>query len=85
VVEHEGLPSVLPPDGPLPRADAVVAIGHVLNYLSNEAAVARALAAIAAALRPGSVLALDRASGGEFPAGLVTVVRAFRRTGRASP
>jgi hypothetical protein len=28
---------------------------------------------------------LDQASGGEFPAGLVTVVRAFRRTGRASP
>jgi SAM-dependent methyltransferase len=66
VVEHDGLRAVLPPDGPLPRADAVAAIGHVLNYLSNEAAVARALAAIAAALRPGGVLALDRASGGEF-------------------
>ncbi len=47
------------PDDPLPQADAVVGIGHVLNYLSDEAAVARALAAMAAALRPGGVLAFD--------------------------
>ncbi len=37
----------------------MVGIGHVLNYLSDEAAVARALAAMAAALRPGGVLAFD--------------------------
>jgi SAM-dependent methyltransferase len=47
------------PDDPLPQADAVVSVGHVLNYLSDEAAVARALAAIAGALRRGGVLALD--------------------------
>jgi SAM-dependent methyltransferase len=47
------------PDDPLPSADAVVSVGHVLNYLPDEAAIDRALAAIAAALRPGGVLALD--------------------------
>jgi SAM-dependent methyltransferase len=47
------------PDDPLPQADAVVSVGHVLNYLSDETAVARALTAVAAALRPGGVLALD--------------------------
>jgi SAM-dependent methyltransferase len=47
------------PDDPLPAADAVVSVGHVLNYLSDEAAIGRALAAIAGALRPGGVLALD--------------------------
>ena len=47
------------PDDPLPAADAVVSVGHVLNYLPDEAAIDRALAAIAGALRPGGVLALD--------------------------
>jgi SAM-dependent methyltransferase len=47
------------PDDPLPRADAVVSVGHVLNYLSDEAAVARAATAVAGALRPGGVLAFD--------------------------
>ena len=47
------------PDDPLPPADAVVSVGHVLNYLSDEAAIDRALAAIAGALRPGGVLAID--------------------------
>jgi SAM-dependent methyltransferase len=47
------------PDDPLPRADAIVAIGHVLSYLSDEAAVERALAAMAAALRPEGVIAFD--------------------------
>jgi SAM-dependent methyltransferase len=47
------------PDDPLPSADAVVSVGHVLNYLPDEAAIDRALAAIAAALRPGGVVALD--------------------------
>ena len=47
------------PDDPLPAADAVVSVGHVLNYLPDEAAIGRALAAIAAALRPSGVLALD--------------------------
>jgi SAM-dependent methyltransferase len=47
------------PDDPLPAADAVVGVGHVLNYLPDEAAIDRALVAIAGALRPGGVLALD--------------------------
>ena len=47
------------PDDPLPHCDAVVSVGHVLSYLSDEAAVDRALAAAADALRPGGVLALD--------------------------
>jgi SAM-dependent methyltransferase len=51
-------PLVLP-DDPLPDCDAVVSVGHVLSYLSDEAAVERALVAAADALRPGGVLALD--------------------------
>lgn len=47
------------PGDPLPPADAIVSVGHVLSYLPDEAAVHRVLAAAAAALRPGGVLALD--------------------------
>jgi SAM-dependent methyltransferase len=47
------------PDDPLPEADAVVGVGHALNYLPDVAAVERALDAIAASLRPGGVLAFD--------------------------
>lgn len=47
------------PDDPLPAADAVVSIGHVLNYLPDEAAIDRALTAAARSLRPGGLLALD--------------------------
>jgi SAM-dependent methyltransferase len=47
------------PDDPLPEADAIVGVGHVLNYLPDEAAIDRALVAIARALRPGGVLAID--------------------------
>src|SRR6516225_4177435 len=47
------------PDDPLPPADAIVAIGHPLNYLPDAAAIDRALVAIAGALRPGGRLALD--------------------------
>lgn len=49
---------VLPAD-PLPDCDAIVSVGHVLSYLPDEASVERALAAAAAALRPGGVLAID--------------------------
>ena len=48
----------LPDDQP-PAADAVVSVGHVLSYLPNALAVERAILAIAAALRPGGVLAID--------------------------
>lgn len=47
------------PDDPLPPADAVVSVGHVVSYLADRAAVERALVAIAAAVRPGGVFAVD--------------------------
>jgi SAM-dependent methyltransferase len=47
------------PDDPLPGADAIVSVGHVISYLPDAVAVDRALAAMAAALRPGGVLAID--------------------------
>jgi hypothetical protein len=47
------------PDDPLPSADALVSIGHVLNYLADAPAIDRALIAMAASLRPGGILALD--------------------------
>jgi SAM-dependent methyltransferase len=47
------------PDEEVPPADAIVSIGHVLSYLDDEASVERALVALAGALRPGGVLALD--------------------------
>jgi SAM-dependent methyltransferase len=47
------------PDDPLPECDAIVSVGHVLSYLTDEDAVERALAAAASALRRGGVLALD--------------------------
>ena len=47
------------PDDPIPGADAIVSVGHVLSYLPDPDAIDRALVAIANALRPGGVLALD--------------------------
>jgi SAM-dependent methyltransferase len=47
------------PDDPLPAADAIVSTGHVISYLPDAAAIDRALVAMAGALRPGGVLAID--------------------------
>ena len=47
------------PDDPLPGADAIVSVGHVISYLPDAAAVDRALVAMAGALRPGGILAID--------------------------
>src|SRR5258708_17433165 len=47
------------PDDTLPRAEAIVAVGHPLNYLPDAGAIDRALIAITGALRPGGLLALD--------------------------
>jgi SAM-dependent methyltransferase len=47
------------PDEPLPAADAIVSVGHVISYLPDAAAIDRALVAMAGALRPGGVLAID--------------------------
>jgi hypothetical protein len=55
----EDISQVVLPDDPLPPADAVVSVGHVLNYLPDESAIDRALVAVALALRPGGVLAID--------------------------
>lgn len=41
------------PDDPIPQADAIVSIGHVLSYLPDAHAIDRGLVAIARALRPG--------------------------------
>jgi SAM-dependent methyltransferase len=49
---------VLPVD-PIPPADAVVSVGHVLNYLPDAGALRRSLEAAATALRPGGRLAID--------------------------
>jgi SAM-dependent methyltransferase len=47
------------PDDPIPAADAIVSVGHVLNYLPDVASVDRALVAVAQALLPGGVLVID--------------------------
>jgi SAM-dependent methyltransferase len=47
------------PDDPLPEADAIVSVGHPISYLSSADAIWRALAAMATALRPGGLLAID--------------------------
>jgi hypothetical protein len=47
------------PDDPVPHADAVVGIGHALNYLPDAQSLERALVALAQALDPGGLLALD--------------------------
>jgi SAM-dependent methyltransferase len=47
------------PDDPIPQVDAIVGIGHALNYLRDPAAVRRALLALADALLPGGLLAVD--------------------------
>jgi SAM-dependent methyltransferase len=47
------------PDDPLPGADAVVSVGHVVNYAGDRTAVERAIIAIAEAVRPGGLFAID--------------------------
>jgi SAM-dependent methyltransferase len=57
--DAEDIRPLVLPDDPIPAADAVVSVGHALSYLPDEAAVDRALVAIAHAIRPGGVLAVD--------------------------
>ena len=59
VPDAEDVRQVTLPDDSIPSADAIVGVGHALNYLPDEAAIDRALVAIAEALRPGGVLAID--------------------------
>ena len=57
--EEADLRQLTLPDDPLPAADAIVSVGHVVSYLPDAAAIDRALVAMAGALRPGGVLAID--------------------------
>jgi SAM-dependent methyltransferase len=57
--DAEDIRPLVLPDDPIPPADAVVSVGHALNYLPDEAAVDRAAVALAGALRPAGVLAID--------------------------
>jgi SAM-dependent methyltransferase len=57
--DAEGIERLTLPDDPVPSADAVVSVGHALSYLPTADAVDRALVALARALRPGGVFALD--------------------------
>jgi SAM-dependent methyltransferase len=59
VPDADDIRQIVLPDDPLPEADAIVSVGHALSYLPDEAAVDRALVALARALRPGGVLAID--------------------------
>ena len=47
------------PVDPVPLADAIVGVGHALNYLDEESQVDEALVAIATSLRPGGIMAID--------------------------
>jgi SAM-dependent methyltransferase len=58
-VPEADLRLVVMPDDPLPEADAIVSVGHALNYLADEAAIERALRSMARALRPDGLVAVD--------------------------
>ena len=55
----EGFAQLTLPDDPVPAADAIVGVGHPLNYLPTVRAIEQALTVLARALRPGGVLATD--------------------------
>ena len=59
VPDAEEIRRLVLPDDPIPDADAIVSVGHALSYLPDRAAIERGLVAIAGALRPGGVLAID--------------------------
>ena len=59
VPEADSIEQLTRPDDPSRPADAIVSVGHVVNYLPDEAAIDRALVAIAEALRPGGVVIFD--------------------------
>jgi SAM-dependent methyltransferase len=57
--DAEEIRELVLPDDPIPPADAIVGVGHCLNYLPDAAAIDRGLVAIAETLRPGGLLAID--------------------------
>jgi hypothetical protein len=59
VPDAEDVRTLILPDDPIPEADAIVSVGHTLNYLADEAAIERTLFSIARALRPDGMFAID--------------------------
>jgi SAM-dependent methyltransferase len=57
--DAEAIERLTLPNDPVPVCDAVVGIGHALNYLPTIDAVERSLVALGRALVPGGVFALD--------------------------
>ncbi|MGX6605040.1 class I SAM-dependent methyltransferase [Micromonosporaceae bacterium Da 78-11] len=57
--DAEDIRTLTLPDDPVPTVDAVVGVGHALNYLPDQASIRRALGALADAVRPGGLLAVD--------------------------
>jgi SAM-dependent methyltransferase len=55
----EEIRALVLPDDVVPPADAIVGVGHALNYLPNATAVDCALVAFADALRTDGILAID--------------------------
>jgi SAM-dependent methyltransferase len=55
----EEIRQLMLPDDPLPDVDAIVAVGHPINYLADAAAIDRAMIAIAGAVRGGGLIAFD--------------------------
>jgi SAM-dependent methyltransferase len=47
------------PDDDVPIVDAIVGVGHALNYLPDAGAINRALLSLGKSLRPGGVMAID--------------------------
>lgn len=43
----------------MPSVDAIVSVGHALNYLPDEASIERGLVSMASALRRDGILAID--------------------------
>ncbi|MDQ3931853.1 MAG: class I SAM-dependent methyltransferase [Actinomycetota bacterium] len=59
IPDVENIRQLVLPDDPMPSVNAIVSVGHALNYLPDETSIERALVAIANALRPGGILAID--------------------------
>lgn len=59
VPDAEQIRTLVLPDDPIPAVDAIVGIGHPLNYLPSLDAIHRGLRALAEALPLGGVLATD--------------------------
>jgi len=59
VPDAEDVRQLTLPEDPLPSVDAIVSVGHALNYLADAPSIERSLIAMAGALRHDGVLAID--------------------------